>query len=101
MDVEVEWGYEPARAALAYDGHLEVYDGRLAQLQALGGDHGTRITGPSAWRSVGGEGETEPEGPERPNKQAGMESRQAGCAVPIALHRRFALAAGVALSCPG
>jgi hypothetical protein len=54
MDVEVEWGCEPARAALAYDGHIEAYDGRLAQLQALGEDKGTKITGPAAWQSAGG-----------------------------------------------
>ena len=57
MDVEVEWGYEAARAPLAYDGHIEVYDGRLAKLQALGGDKGTRITGLGAWRSAGRGGE--------------------------------------------
>jgi hypothetical protein len=45
MDVEIEWGYEPSRAPLAYDGHLEVYDGRLGQHQALGGSKGTKITG--------------------------------------------------------
>src|ERR1039458_856343 len=56
MDVEVEWGYETAREPLAYDGHIEVYDGRLARLQALGGDKGTRIAGPGAWRSAGGKG---------------------------------------------
>jgi len=56
MDVEVEWGYETARAPLAYDGHIEVYDGRLAGLQALEGDKGTRTTGPVAWRSAGGKG---------------------------------------------
>jgi hypothetical protein len=54
MDVEIEWAYEPARATLSYDGHIEVYDGRLAKLQALGGDARTKITGPGAWRSAGG-----------------------------------------------
>ena len=53
MDVEVEWGYEPARAPLGYDGHIEVYDGRLATLQALAKDGGTTITGQTAWRSAG------------------------------------------------
>jgi hypothetical protein len=55
MDVEIEWGYEPGRATLAYDGRIEAYDGRLAQLQALGGEERTRITGPGAWRSEGGQ----------------------------------------------
>ena len=36
MDVEIEWGFEPARAALPYDGRIEAYDGRVAQLQPLG-----------------------------------------------------------------
>ena len=56
MDVEIEWGYEAASATLDYDGHIEVYDGRLAKLRPLGGDHGTRIGGPSAWRSAAGKG---------------------------------------------
>ena len=55
MDVEVEWGYETARAPLAYDGHVEVYDGRLAKLKTLEGDKGTKITGRGAWRSEGGQ----------------------------------------------
>ena len=62
MDVEVEWGYETARAPLAYDGHIEVYDGRLAKLQALRGDKGTKVTGPGAWRSEGREGGMKSEG---------------------------------------
>ena len=53
MDVEIEWGYETARTALAYDGRIEAYDGRVAHLQALGGDTGTRITGLTEWRSQG------------------------------------------------
>jgi hypothetical protein len=61
MDVELEWGFEPARAPLNYDGRLEVYDGRLAQLQALGGDQGTRISGSGAWQSAGGQGKTKSE----------------------------------------
>ena len=62
MDVEVEWGYEAARAALAYDGHVEVYDGRLAKLRALEGDKGTKPTGPGGWRSEGGKGTGKSEG---------------------------------------
>ena len=56
MDVEIEWGYEAPRATLPYDGRVEVYDGRLGQLQTLGEDQGTKMTGPSGWRSEGATG---------------------------------------------
>ena len=72
MDVEIEWGYEPARATLAYDGHIEVYDGRLALLQALEGDNGTRLIGPSAWRSASGK--SSPEG-QKGKPQGGVARR--------------------------
>ncbi|PWU12922.1 MAG: hypothetical protein C5B50_20420 [Verrucomicrobia bacterium] len=58
MEVEIEWGYEKARAALAYDGRLEAYDGRISDLRSLTGDIGTTITGPAAWRSDGQTGQT-------------------------------------------
>jgi hypothetical protein len=51
MDVELEWGYEAGREALPYAGHIEAYDGRVAQLQALSPDTGTKITSPDAWVS--------------------------------------------------
>jgi hypothetical protein len=53
MDIELEWAYEPARAALPYDGRIEVYDGRLAQLQPLPGDKETKVTTTGAWLSPG------------------------------------------------
>jgi hypothetical protein len=59
MDVEIEWGYEPARAALPYGGRIEAYDGRIAGLQPLAGDTGTTLSGVSAWRSA------KPAGPRR------------------------------------
>ena len=46
MDVEIEWGYDDARAALPYDGHIEAYDGVLTDVQPLHGDTGTTLTGP-------------------------------------------------------
>jgi len=52
MDVEIEWGYEPARAALPYDGRIEAYDGRIAGLRPLAGDAGLTLAGPDAWRSA-------------------------------------------------
>jgi hypothetical protein len=52
MEVEIEWGYEPARAALPYGGRIETYDGRLAQLHPLAGDAGTTLAGPDGWRSA-------------------------------------------------
>ncbi|MGO8925321.1 MAG: hypothetical protein ACLQU3_00135 [Limisphaerales bacterium] len=57
MDVELEWAFEPARAALPYDGRIEAYDGRLAQLQPLREDKGTQVTTTGAWRSPGGKPE--------------------------------------------
>ena len=52
MDVELEWGYEPSRAALAYGGRLEAYDGRIAELQRLAEDSGTTPTGSESWNSA-------------------------------------------------
>ena len=51
MDVEVEWGYEPARAGLPYGGRIETYDGRLIELHPLAGDGGTTLAGADNWRS--------------------------------------------------
>ncbi len=52
MDVEIEWGFEEKRAALAYDGRLEAYDGVLADVRPLDGDSGTAMVAPTAWRSA-------------------------------------------------
>lgn len=54
MRVEIEWGYEAARAGLAYDGRLEAYDGQVSGLQPLKEDAGTSPTGPAAWLSPAG-----------------------------------------------
>jgi hypothetical protein len=87
MDVEAEWGFEAARAPLVYDGHAQVYDGRLGQLRALAGDQGTRITGPGAWKSAGGTkgGKSEGRGPKaerRPNTED-RSTEPSGALVPI------------------
>ena len=75
MDVEVEWGFEAARAPLAYDGHIDVYDGRLAPLQTLGAGEGMRITGPDAWRSAGISASASPAQEEKGGLQGGTTRR--------------------------
>ena len=52
LDIEVEWGFDAAKAGLAYDGRIEAYDGVIADVRPLDGDTGTTITVPSAWRSA-------------------------------------------------
>ncbi|HXP62021.1 MAG TPA: hypothetical protein VN829_16110 [Dongiaceae bacterium] len=52
MEVELEWGYEPGRAALPYGGRIETYDGRMSELHPLAEDTGTTLAGPEAWRSA-------------------------------------------------
>jgi len=53
MDVEIEWGYEPADAARDYSGRMDVYDGVAAEVAPLAGDTTTAATGPATWRSAG------------------------------------------------
>ena len=55
MDVEVEWGFDRASSGRDYSGHIETYDGRAADLQALDGDRQTAVTTDASWRSVGKE----------------------------------------------
>ena len=43
MDFEIEWGYEPGRAAKNYGGCMEIYDGRMAGLTPLDQDTGTAV----------------------------------------------------------
>ena len=38
MDLEIEWGFDPATAGKNYSGRVEIYDGRLAGLRPLEGD---------------------------------------------------------------
>ena len=84
MDVELEWAYEPARAALPYDGRIEAYDGRLAQLQPLREDKATKVTATKCLALAG----------------RAAERKTPGSAVPVALYRRVTLASDMALSCP-
>ena len=53
IDLEIEWGFEPATAALGYDGRIQAYDGVLADVEPLPGDQGTVMVGPCQWRSAG------------------------------------------------
>ena len=53
MDVEIEWGFDPATAEKDCSGRIETYDGRVAALRPLGGDGTTAATDASSWRSVG------------------------------------------------
>lgn len=52
IDLEIEWGFDDAAAALDYGGRIEAYDGILSGVTPLAGDSGTIMTGPNAWRSV-------------------------------------------------
>lgn len=56
MDLEIEWGFEPSRAPLAYDGSVEAYDGVVGDVKPLAGDDGTVVNGAGAWRSAKGSG---------------------------------------------
>ncbi|MCC6820815.1 MAG: hypothetical protein IT579_08815, partial [Verrucomicrobia subdivision 3 bacterium] len=55
MDVEIEWGFDPATAKKAYSGRVETYDGRVAALRPLDGDRSTTTVGVNSWRSLGKE----------------------------------------------
>jgi hypothetical protein len=52
MEVEIEWGFDDATAALPYDGRVETYDAVVGNVQALAGDSGTAVTGATAWTSA-------------------------------------------------
>ena len=56
VELEIEWGFDRATAALDYDGHLEAYDGILGEVKPLPADAATQMTGPTAWRSPGAGG---------------------------------------------
>ncbi len=56
MDFEIEWGYEPGRAAKNYGGCMEIYDGRMAGLTPLDQDTGTAVIDATSWTSAGKSG---------------------------------------------
>jgi hypothetical protein len=51
MDVEIEWGFDPATAGKDYSGRIETYDGRVAGLRPLDGDGTTNVKS-NWWSSV-------------------------------------------------
>ncbi len=51
MELEIEWGYDDARASLDYSGRVEAYDGIVGDLRALDGDRATTIDGMNSWSS--------------------------------------------------
>ena len=53
MDVEIEWGFDPATAGKDYSGRIETYDGGVAGLRPLDGDDTTTADRAGSWRSVG------------------------------------------------
>ncbi|MBM4030988.1 MAG: hypothetical protein FJ291_04290 [Planctomycetes bacterium] len=52
LDIEIEWGFDPATAALDCDGRIEPYDALISNLRPLAADAGTTMAGPLAWRSA-------------------------------------------------
>ncbi len=53
MDVEIEWGFDPAMAGYDFSGRIETYDGVAAGLRPLDGDGRTTAVDSSSWRSAG------------------------------------------------
>ena len=53
MDLELEWGFDPATAELDYSGRIEAYDGIVANIRPLAGDAGTSMKGANYWQSTG------------------------------------------------
>lgn len=52
MDLEIEWGFDKATAALDYSGRIEAYDGRVDEVRPLTGDSGTVVTEKCNWVSA-------------------------------------------------
>ncbi|MBN2217222.1 MAG: hypothetical protein JW719_07585 [Pirellulales bacterium] len=52
-NVEIEWGFDDATAALDYSGRIEAYDGVVGDVRPLAGGDCTVMEGPDAWRSAG------------------------------------------------
>ena len=53
MDVEIEWGFDPATAGKDYSGRIETYDGVVGALGPLDGDGRTAAVDAASWRSAG------------------------------------------------
>jgi len=53
MDIEIEWGFDPATTEKDFSGRMEPYDGAVTGLGPLDGDANTATTDAISWRSVG------------------------------------------------
>ena len=53
MDVDIEWGFDPATGGKDYGGRIETYDGVAAGLRPFDGDSRTTAVDASSWRSAG------------------------------------------------
>ena len=51
MEVEIEWGFDPATADKDYSGRIETYDGVVNGLRPLKGDGSTATTDTTSWDS--------------------------------------------------
>ena len=52
MRVEIEWGLQPGQRSQAFDGRLEVYNGRLGAVRPLRDGVGVTMSRSGAWRSA-------------------------------------------------
>ncbi|MHB8521356.1 MAG: hypothetical protein ACYDH9_11455 [Limisphaerales bacterium] len=53
LDLEIEWGFNPATLDKDYSGRVETYDGKVGGLRPLDGDVSTTATDSTSWRSAG------------------------------------------------
>ena len=51
MEIEIEWGFQPATEKAQYDGRVEGFFGLVDKVAPLPGDAGTTMEGPHAWKS--------------------------------------------------
>ncbi|MDR3690309.1 MAG: hypothetical protein P4L46_13085 [Fimbriimonas sp.] len=51
MDVELEWGFDPGNADKDYSGRVEVYDGRISNVEPIDSSSDTSISAPLKWTS--------------------------------------------------
>ena len=50
--VEIEWGFQAAQRDQAFDGGIEVYNGRAEDVKPLPGESGVTRSGPNQWQSA-------------------------------------------------
>lgn len=54
MELEIEWAFDQDKSDKEYSGHLETYDGRIAQLAPLESDHNIQLDSATSWKSLPG-----------------------------------------------